>query len=182
MKTLIAALHIHVRSLSSSQGRISAGARSFKCFLGRNGLTHLKREGDGKSPVGWFGMRELLIRPDQLARPSCRMPQKQLQVDDGWCDASGDGQYNRKIRRPYPASHEALWRTDTAYDLLVVLDYNMQPRRQGFGSAIFFHLAPQGSRFTEGCVSVSKADMMKILAVCGPQTVVRLGPAPVRRK
>ena len=39
-----------------------------------------------------------------------------------------DRNYNRPVRLPYPASHEALYRDDALYDLLVVLSVEDQER------------------------------------------------------
>ena len=37
--------------------------------------------------------------------------------------------------------HEKLWRADRLYDLVIILDYNIHPRRKNRGSAIFLHCA-----------------------------------------
>ena len=97
-------------------------------------------------------------------RPGVRMRQPRCRAgssrpDDGWCDDPGDRNYNRPVRLPYPASHEAMWRDDHLYDVVVVLGHNDGPRRRGVGSAIFFHLADPRRRPTAGCIAVSRKDM-----------------------
>jgi L,D-peptidoglycan transpeptidase YkuD (ErfK/YbiS/YcfS/YnhG family) len=87
-----------------------------------------------------------------------------IKPDDGWCDAVGDRNYNRRVRHPYPASAERLWRQDALYDVIVVLDHNRQPRVQGAGSAIFMHLARPGYRPTEGCVALARRHLLLVLA------------------
>jgi L,D-peptidoglycan transpeptidase YkuD (ErfK/YbiS/YcfS/YnhG family) len=87
---------------------------------------------------------------------------------DGWCDAPADGNYNRRVKLPYSASHERLWRDDALYDLVVVLGYNDRPRSLGRGSAIFMHLARPGYVPTAGCIALSRADMLKLLARLKP--------------
>ncbi len=47
--------------------------------------------------------------------------------------APGDKAYNRPVKRPYPASSEAMWRDDSLYDLVVVLGYNDDARSPGMG-------------------------------------------------
>jgi L,D-peptidoglycan transpeptidase YkuD (ErfK/YbiS/YcfS/YnhG family) len=168
--------------LACRTGRIVIGTRSFPCLLGRSGLTFMKREGDGKTPIGGFRLIEVLTRRDRIANLSCEFRQRYIKREMGWCDAPGHRLYNREVGLPFAASHETLWRNDTAYDCLVILDYNIAPRRQGYGSAIFFHLADKSAQFTQGCVAVSLVDMRKILNHCGPQTRISLAPAHARRK
>lgn len=180
--TLVTTLHVHVRSLACRTGKIAIGTRSFPCVLGRTGLTFMKREGDGKTPIGSFHLIEILTRPDRVANLSSGLIRRRINPKMGWCDAPGHPRYNREVGLPFPASHETLWRKDGAYDCVVILDYNIVTRRQGRGSAIFFHLADKTSQFTQGCIAVSLCDMHKILRHCGPRTRISLAPAHARRK
>lgn len=100
-------------------------------------------------------------------RPQTGLPVSPLHPSLGWCDAPGDANYNRIVRLPYAASHERLWRRDHLYDLIVILGYNDYPRAQGRGSAIFMHLARAGYSPTEGCVALSRRDMIHFLQTAG---------------
>lgn len=144
------------------------GARAFRCALGRGGVRREKREGDGATPAGAFAMRRLLYRPDRLARPATALPVAALEPADGWCDDPADPLYNRPVRRPYPARHEALWRADGLYDLILPLGHNDDPVVPGAGSAIFLHVAAPGWAPTEGCVALARADLLALLAEAGP--------------
>jgi L,D-peptidoglycan transpeptidase YkuD (ErfK/YbiS/YcfS/YnhG family) len=175
MKDAIKSLRVCVTNASASKGRIVIGHRSIPCLIGRNGLAALKSEGDGKSPRGTFSLVQLLLRRDRWPRVQTHLPQRGLTRQDGWCDAPGHPLYNRKVRLPFAASHEVLWRVDSAYDALVILGYNTHPRRQGAGSAIFLHIAALGSTGTQGCIAVARGDMRKVLAVCNRSTTVSLG-------
>jgi L,D-peptidoglycan transpeptidase YkuD (ErfK/YbiS/YcfS/YnhG family) len=57
-----------------------------------------------------------------------------------------------------------MWRADGLYDVVVVLDYNLQPRAMGRGSAIFLHCARDGYAPTEGCVAVERGELVRLLA------------------
>jgi L,D-peptidoglycan transpeptidase YkuD (ErfK/YbiS/YcfS/YnhG family) len=138
--------------------------------LGRSGLTSRKREGDGATPRGTYRPETARFRPDRLRRPRTSLALSRIAPDEGWCDAAGDRNYNRPVRHPYPGSAERLWRTDGLYDAFVVLDYNRRPRIQGRGSAIFLHIAPEGRKPTEGCVALSRRDLLKVLPRLGPRT------------
>jgi len=95
-----------------------------------------------------------------------------IKPDDGWCDATGDRNYNRWVQHPYPASAERLWRKDALYDVIVVLDHNRRPRVQGAGSAIFMHLARPGYRPTEGCVAFAHRHLLLVIAAARRSTRV----------
>ena len=81
------------------------------CSIGRAGVVHDKREGDGGTPVGVFALRRVLWRADRLpVAPPGRLPRAPIAADDGWCDAPSDPLYNRPVKLPYPASAESLMR------------------------------------------------------------------------
>ncbi|CAE7858274.1 unnamed protein product [Symbiodinium necroappetens] len=157
------------------------GAEHFACAIGRGGTVPAlaKREGDGATPLGAWAMESLFWRPDRGAKPDCGLPARPLAPGDGWCDAPLDPAYNSLVQRPYPASHEALWRADALYDLLVVLDHNRHPALPFAGSAIFLHCARPGYPPTAGCVALARGDLERVLAGARPgdRVVVRGRPA-----
>ena len=104
------------------------------------------------------------------------MPTRPIRPDDGWCDAPYHPRYNRPVGLPFAASHERLWRDDPLYDLVVVLDFNIRPRRQGAGSAIFMHVAKPDFAPTAGCIALQQADLERLLARCGPGTRLLIAP------
>jgi L,D-peptidoglycan transpeptidase YkuD (ErfK/YbiS/YcfS/YnhG family) len=61
-------------------------------------------------------------------------------------------------------------RADELYDVVVVLGYNDRPRVRGRGSAIFMHLARPGYTPTEGCIALSRGDMLALLRHLRPGT------------
>ena len=157
-------------------GVLTAGQTRIPCAVGRAGVTDRKREGDGASPAGTWPLRYVLFRPDRVDPPTTRLAVQALSATDGWCDCPADPRYNRPVRLPYESSAETLWRDDGLYDIVVVLGYNDDPPQAGLGSAIFFHLATPDLAPTEGCVAVSRADMVRLLARCGPDTSLRISP------
>lgn len=157
---------------------LAADNWSFPCALGRGGMSPLKREGDGATPIaamrvvaGWF-------RPDRLVRPRSALPLEPITARNGWCDAPADPNYNCPVRLPYPASHETMLRADRLYDVCLVLDWNLPPfgRKRNGGSAIFLHIARPGFPPTEGCIAVAPETMRRLLPRIGPDTVVQTLP------
>jgi L,D-peptidoglycan transpeptidase YkuD (ErfK/YbiS/YcfS/YnhG family) len=139
------------------------GAHVFRAAQGGGGLARAKREGDRATPVGQFLMREVLYRPDRVSVPRTRLPFRSLAPQDGWCDDPADARYNRRVRLPYPAHAESLWREDHLYDLIVPLGYNDDPVVPGLGSAIFLHVARPDFATTEGCVALDIDDLLSVL-------------------
>lgn len=162
-----------------SDGRFVLNGRVTRCALGKGGVIAAedKREGDGKSPLGTWAIRRVLFRPDKGEAPQTGLPTKALERDDGWCDAPGDPAYNRAVKLPHPASAEQMWREDDVYDLVCVLAHNDDPPVPGLGSAIFMHLAKPGYTPTEGCVALSREDMLELLAAARIGDAVEIAEA-----
>lgn len=160
-----------------ADGRFELNGRSLRCAIGKSGAIAAadKREGDGKSPVGVWRMREVWYRPDVYTQgPATALPVRATRPEDGWCDAPGDPNYNRPVTLPYPASAERMWRDDAVYDLVVILAHNDDPPVPGMGSAIFMHLAREGYPGTEGCVALARADLEAVLAAAKPGDAVEI--------
>ena len=151
------------------------GGRSVPCALGRAGLASHKREGDGATPIGRFPLRRVLYRADRVILPDLSLPTAIINPGDGWCDDPTSPDYNRQVRLPITASHEHLWRLDSLYDIIVVLGHNDDPPIAGAGSAIFLHVASADYRPTEGCVAVTRDDLMDLLASCRTGDVLAIG-------
>jgi L,D-peptidoglycan transpeptidase YkuD (ErfK/YbiS/YcfS/YnhG family) len=152
------------------------GARRLRCALGRAGIVTDKREGDGASPAGLWPLREVLFRPDRLDRIETGLPARPIEHDDGWCDDPRDPAYNRKVRLPYPAHCERLWRADRLYDIVVPLGYNDDPVVSGAGSAIFLHVARHDFAPTAGCVALALDDLLAVLATARPGAQLQITP------
>ena len=58
----------------------------------------------------------------------------------GWCDDIRSTKYNKLIKYPFKYSSEKLYRRDNIYDIIVVLNYNINPTIKNRGSAIFIHI------------------------------------------
>jgi L,D-peptidoglycan transpeptidase YkuD (ErfK/YbiS/YcfS/YnhG family) len=168
-------LRVLALSRRAQRGFLTCGPLRLPCAIGRGGVRSLKREGDGASPQGTWALRCVRYRADRISHPVSGLPTRSMRPQDGWCDAPADGNYNRPVRQPYPASAEHLWRDDGLYDVLVVLGYNDQPRVRGRGSAIFMHVARPGFSPTEGCIALRLTDLLKVLRTLRHGSRVRIG-------
>jgi L,D-peptidoglycan transpeptidase YkuD (ErfK/YbiS/YcfS/YnhG family) len=162
-----------------TDGRFELDGRTLRCAIGKAGVIAAadKREGDNKSPLGTWLMREVWYRPDVYPNgPTTALPLRATRPQDGWCDAPDDPNYNRPVTLPYAASAERMWRDDPVYDLVVILGHNDDPPIPGMGSAIFMHLAREGYPGTEGCVALARADLEALLAAAKPGDAVEIVP------
>lgn len=144
--------------------KLSFNGKTYQCAIGKNGFAVDKKEGDNCTPVGEYPIREILYRADKIAEPKSKLPISRIAKNEGWCDAPNDVNYNRKVKLPYNASHEKLWREDNLYDVVVPLGYNDAPVVPGKGSAIFMHVAKIDYQGTEGCVALKLPDLLDILS------------------
>lgn len=150
--------------------RLRFGMVSVPCRIGRSGVIHAKREGDGATPAGVMRIVRGFWRRDRQLPPMTGIPLRPIRPGDGWCEVPGDRNYNRLVKKPYAASHEDMMRTDGLYDVVLEFDWNRAPRRQGRGSAIFFHLTRETGGPTAGCIAVNRRYLAFILAKLSPRT------------
>ncbi|WP_099866997.1 L,D-transpeptidase family protein [Pararhizobium haloflavum] len=167
------ALALRVEPGCSTRGVLWADGLTFRAAIGRSGMTSRKREGDGATPVATMRFVEGFYRSDRVPRPLTALPMRPIRDDMGWCDAPYHGAYNRLVRLPFAASHETMRREDHLYDIVLVMDWNITQRRGAGGSAIFMHLARPGYAPTEGCVALRYRDLVRILPMLKPGTVLR---------
>jgi len=92
----------------------------------------------------------------------------------GWCDDPKSKMYNKLIKLPFNYSHEKLYKKENIYDIILVIDYNMNPVKKNKGSAIFIHIAKKNYKKTEGCIAIKKKEFLKILKVIKPNTKIKI--------
>ena len=151
-----------------SRALLLGRGHSWQVTIGARGVAQLPREGDMATPLARLRPLCVLYRADRVRRPRTALPTRAIAPEDGWCDAPHHPAYNRFVRHPFPVSAERLWREDHAYDLCVVLDFNIWPRAQGRGSAIFLHLMHDDGRPTAGCIAMRAADLHRLLQILRP--------------
>lgn len=170
----IATIDVRAKPGHKTRGLLAAGNLVMQCALGKGGISAFKREGDGATPLAAMRLLHGYRRGDRGSLPASPLGLRRIRPLDGWCDAPGDANYNRPVHLPCRASHEVMWRQDHLYDVCIVMDWNMRPRRRGCGSAIFFHLARPGYAPTEGCIALRRADMARLLPHLSSRTVIRV--------
>ena len=144
----------------------------FRCALGKGGIKIKKREGDNITPKGSYKIVKVYYRKDRIKKISTRIKCYYIKKNMGWCDDPKSKKYNKLIKLPTQYNHEKLYRKDNIYDLILVLNYNMRPVIKNKGSAIFIHVANKNYKPTQGCISLKKQDLTKILSLLTKKTKV----------
>ena len=73
---------------------------TFKCSIGKKGLTSKKIEGDKKTPKGIFKLDKLYYRKDRHGKPETKLQCKSIKNNMGWCnDVRNPKNYNKLITK-----------------------------------------------------------------------------------
>ena len=132
-----------------------------KCSVGKRGIGLKKKEGDLITPKGRYKIKYILYRKDRVKIKST-IKKIIIKKNMGWCDDPNSKQYNKLIKLPSLYKYEKLYKNENIYDIILVLNYNMNPIVKNKGSAIFIHVAKKSYKKTEGCVAVKKVHLVKI--------------------
>lgn len=148
--------------------------KTYKCTIGKNGYTNNKVEGDNKTPIGKFKLLYGYYRDDRVGEINSDLKLTKTMPHYGWCDDKSHDYYNKFVELPFKESFENLYRGDNVYDIVIVLDYNIQPAIKGKGSAIFFHIANKNFTGTEGCVAIEIESMIELLNYIDENTYMEI--------
>ena len=136
---------------------------TFKCCVGKNGISKKKVEGDYKTPRGSFELEHLYFRKDRIAEPIyTKIKKKMIKKDMGWCNDIDSKKYNKLIKINKKYRHEKLYRKDSKYDLLIPIKYNFKNIKKNLGSCIFIHITNNYAP-TAGCIALKKKDFLILL-------------------
>ena len=70
-------------------------------------------------------------------------------------------------------SHEKMFRYDSKYDLVVLINYNTKKIIQNKGSAIFIHLTSNYKK-TQGCIALKKKDLLILLKLINIKSKIKI--------
>ncbi|MFB2551437.1 L,D-transpeptidase family protein [Ensifer soli] len=167
-------LLVRAKPGSRTEALVILNGRVERAAIGRSGIGATKREGDGATPLAAMRLLCGYYRGDRTPRPQTALPMRPIRAGMLWCDAPRHGAYNRPVTAPFAPSHERLMRDDALYDICLVMDWNITSRKRDGGSAIFFHIARDGYRPTEGCIAVSLPAMKRLIRAMARGTLVRV--------
>jgi L,D-peptidoglycan transpeptidase YkuD (ErfK/YbiS/YcfS/YnhG family) len=146
----------------------------FRCALGKAGIKKKKKEGDNITPEGTFKIIRVYYRRNKIKNIASLIKKKEIKKKIGWCDDPVSSFYNKEIKLPSKFSHEKLYRKDNLYDLILVLNYNINPIIKNKGSAIFIHIAKKNYEPTAGCIALKKRDLVELLENIKKNTKIKI--------
>ncbi len=145
-----------------------------KCALGKRGIGYKRKEGDLITPKGTYKVKYILYRKDRVKKIQTKIKKIAIRKDMGWCDDPKSRDYNKLIKLPYAYSYEKIFRKENNYDIILILNYNMNPVIKNKGSAIFIHIAKKNYKKTEGCIALKKAHLLKIIKRINKNTTIKI--------
>jgi L,D-peptidoglycan transpeptidase YkuD (ErfK/YbiS/YcfS/YnhG family) len=147
-----------------------AVAGPWTAYLGRNGLSAARHEGDLTTPIGSFGFQRVMygVGPN----PGVRYRYHRIVCGDWWVEDARSPYYNRfrhvrcGSKPPFRTTSEDMSRSPTSYRHLAVIDFNTHQIVRGRGSGIFLHVST--GRPTLGCISLPRAQLVRTLRWLDP--------------
>ena len=146
----------------------------FPCALGKNGIKKKIKEGDNITPKGKFKLTKIYYRQDKIKKIKSPIKKIKIKKNMGWCDDPKSNFYNQQIKLPTKSGHEKLYRNDNLYDLIVVLNYNIDPIIKNKGSAIFLHIAKKSYQKTKGCIALKREHLIEIISKIKKNTKIKI--------
>ena len=146
----------------------------FRCALGKAGVKKKMMEGDNITPKGIFKIIKIYYRSDKIKTIETLIKKNKIKKNMGWCDDPKSRSYNQQIKLPTKYSHEKLYRNDNLYDLIAVLNYNINPIIKNKGSAIFLHIAKNSYQKTKGCIALKREHLIEIISQIKKNTKIKI--------
>ncbi len=162
-------MHIYINNKFISYNNYKA-----KCAVGKRGISIKKKEGDLITPKGTFKIREIFYRKDRVQNLITRIKKTVIRKNMGWCDDPKSKKYNKLIYFPFKHNAEKLYRSENIYDIILVLNFNMNPVKKNKGSAIFIHVAKKNFQPTQGCIALDKSELIKLVKSIKINTIVKI--------
>jgi len=158
----------------NKSGHLKYKGLKFRCALGKHGINKKKKEGDQVTPKGTYKIVNIYYRKDRIKKISSKLKLIKIKKNMGWCDEPDNKNYNQLIKIPSKYSYERLFRNENIYDLIIVLNYNMNPVIKNKGSAIFIHIAKKRFQPTKGCIAISKKNLLYLIKNITKNTKIKI--------
>ena len=123
--------------------------------------------------MGKYKLLNLYYRQDRIKNIETKLDKIFIKKNLGWCDDVGSKFYNKPITTNKKIKHEKMFRYDTKYDLVIILNYNFKKPIFGKGSAIFIHIT-NNYKPTAGCIALSKKDLLILLKIISKNTFLKI--------
>jgi len=143
-------------------------------YLGKNGVTSQKKEGDGKTPLGVFELGAILSTQQNITNTN-GLKYMHITPNMYWIDDYKSKYYNKlvdilEVKKDWNSA-EHLIDYPIQYEYLIEIKTNPNniPKK---GSAIFLHCSNNES--TAGCIAIDKGNMIKIIENINEYTKIEI--------
>lgn len=146
------------------------------CYIGKNGLTKEKKEGDLKTPIGTFKLGLIFgTHDEEEIKKYCNLQYIKINEYLFWIDDINSKYYNQlvdisKVEKEW-LSAENLLKNATPYEYAIEIKTNPN-NIPGKGSAIFLHC--KRKNYTAGCISLPKEILVEILKRIDNNTIIKI--------
>lgn len=145
-----------------------------KSYIGRNGATEQKQEGDGKTPLGEFELGVILGTKIGIQNKN-GLEYKKIMKEMYWVDDINSKYYNQLVNENEVEkdwnSAEHLIEYPIEYKYLVEIKTNTK-NISGKGSAVFLHCS--NNKPTAGCIAVDANSMRTIIENIDQNTKIEI--------
>lgn len=142
-----------------------------EAFIGRNGITKDKKEGDGKTPIGEYELGIFLGTHKEI------LLENYVEIDENlyWVDDVKSKYYNQlvnitKVKKDWKSA-EHLIQYPKQYEYAIEIKTNPD-NIPGKGSAIFLHCSVDAP--TAGCIAIKTEKMKKIFKCIKEGTAINI--------
>ena len=148
-----------------------------KAYIGRNGTTDNKVEGDGKTPIGTFNLGKIFGFSNKEKVKDEFNIDNYIQITPTmyWVDDLSSTFYNKlvdtkEIKKDWQsAEHLCDFPIEYEYGIEIKTNPNNIPNK---GSAIFLHCS--NNKPTAGCVAIPKDDIIKLLRFINNESTIKI--------
>ena len=177
---------VETASTRATSAALRTWRRSGRCWravggpyparVGRNGIRENRREGDGTTPAGTFPIGSVMYGNEP--NPGVKFRYRRLRCGDWWVEDPRSPAYNTfqhvpcGRRPPFRVTTPDMSKERRAFAYLAVVEFNMRPVVPGRGSGIFLHAETGGP--TNGCISLRRADLVRVLRWLSPRAAPRI--------
>ena len=138
--------------------------KNYKCSIGKNGIRREKKEGDFCTPAGKYDLGPIYFRKDKIKKLKANLKAFEIKKNMYWEDNPLSKNYNT-LCQGKKKTNENLFRKDSLYDIILVINYNKRPVIPYKGSAIFIHVSKNLNMPTKGCIALKKKDLIALIKV-----------------
>ena len=146
------------------------------CYIGKNGLTKEKKEGDLKTPIGQFKLG-LIFGVHKKEEINMNKTLNYIEINKNlyWVDDINSKYYNQlvditKVKKDWNSA-ENLLENKEPYEYAIEIKTN-PTNIPGRGSAIFLHC--KRKNYTAGCISINRDKMISLLSMIDSDTQIKI--------